>query len=112
MTDPKVLCDALVEAGIVTDIATCGHVSILPVAPDADDCVKTFLETVNDWRVAGACIESDPHPYTIVHLENAVRCEVEVYSGDEEAPPAFVKATSEKAPRAIIEAWYAARREG
>ena len=79
MTEPKVLADALVEAGIVSDVS--GIIA---------------EKLITDWRVAGKVLESIDA--SVTRSGSAFACA----TGGE-----WIVADS--LPRAIIEAWYEAR---
>ena len=85
MTDPKVLADALVEAGIIRQDADMSYL-YWPTTHGAS--FMTIPQTITDWRVAGKVLES---------------MEWIDWSDLINGGPGL------GSPRAIIEAWYESR---
>lgn len=105
MTDPKVLADALVKAGIVEEIDGGFYVPAYSDAPhpkqficDAGPLRVYDEHLITDWRVAGKCLES-------MGKSGALMARVCVFDADGE----YTDVGWLTDPRAIIEAWYESR---
>ena len=106
MTDPTVLADALVDAGIGVKSDNFPEI-LLPGYYAIDTFEEPFKEAdefITDWRVAGKVLELmlAQDKYSITATGKYIH--IFVYGKQVATVEAF-------SPRAIIEAWYAAQEE-
>ena len=90
--DPKVLADALVEAGILRQLSAQRWPDLYHVEHYSDEPLKAE-QAITDWRVAGACLRAWP---TTINTENLDMTLDEML----------------RDPAAICEAWFAAQGQG
>ena len=88
MMEPKVLADALVEDGILTKG---GHITYY--FPDGEMAGRGAEHTINDWRVAGACLRAWP---TTINTENLDMTLDEMLRDPAAICEAFVQALANK----------------
>jgi hypothetical protein len=110
MSDPKVLADALVEAGIADKLTLwephSGYAYQFPAGEPANGCLFLADDAfINDWRVAGKVLESAHMAFIEKHGRWQVRYDKAYGNRTREWH------SDESLPRAIIEAWYAAQEE-
>ena len=113
--EPKVLADALCEAGIFDWFETVdGHDGSLVILPYVE--LMPTEDAITDWRVAGKCLESIREKNQTFGFACVGRDQVEAeiceYNVEAREHDILGSAISESLPRAIIEAWYEATEQG
>ena len=96
MTNPQDICDALVEAGVLEPGTRDGQYMLV----GAEDHESYSAHTMTgDWLVAGAVLELPEHHWIAERID--------IFDAD--GP--LIDHHWLREPRAILEAWYQARKE-